>query len=236
MSTTSRLNKIRKLLALAEDPAATPAEVAAFTEKAMTLMARHGIDEALLAAGAGPGRVVNRRLAMAAPYARDKATLAAAIAQALRCRAVMLVTNRGVVVQVFGLRADVRSVDLLVTSLLVQAAHDMARTPVPAGEHAGAFRRSWWAGFASAVYARLRQATQTAEAEVSAHHNRKAPQEMSVELVLAHRADEIDDEVARAHPRVRRARTRRLSGSGQAEGYRSGQRADLGTLAKIQAT
>lgn len=239
MSEARRLNKIRKMLALAEDPAATPAEALAFTEKAMMLMARHGIDEALLAEGPATGRVVNRRLAMPSPYARDKATLASAISNASRCRAILLNTERGFVVQVFGLAADVRTVDMLFTSLLVQASHEVTRTPVPPDEHAAAFRRSWWAGFTIAVHTRLERARRAAEAR--AEESRRGPggvgtaepEGPSVALVLAHRSDEIDDEVARLHPNVRAARGRRLSGGGRAAGYESGQRVDLGTEARI---
>jgi hypothetical protein len=238
MSEASRLNKIRKLLALAEDPAATPAEAEAFTEKAMILMARHGIDAALLAEDQPTGRVVNRRLVMTSPYSRDKATLASAISLASRCRAVLLTTDRGFVVQVFGLESDVRGVDMLFTSLLVQAAHEMGRTPVPPEEHAAAFRRSWWAGFTIAIHARLDRIRREAEerAEAARPGGGAEPEGPSVALVLAHRSDEIDDEVARVHPNVRQARGRRLSGGGRAAGYKSGQQVDLGVSAKIGAT
>jgi len=237
MSEASRLNKIRKLLALAEDPAATPAEAEAFTEKAMVLMARHGIDEALLAEHQPAGHVINRRLVMPSPYSRDKATLASAISLASRCRAVLLTTQRGFVVQVFGLESDVRAVDMLFTSLLVQAAHEMGRTPVPPGEHAAAFRRSWWAGFTIAVHARLDRIRREVEERAEATRpGGTAPDGPSVALVLAHRSDEIDDEVARVHPNVRPARGRNLSGGGRAAGYKSGQRVDLGVAAKISAT
>jgi hypothetical protein len=43
------LSKVRKLLAQAEDPACTPAEAAAFMAKATELIARYGVDRALLA-------------------------------------------------------------------------------------------------------------------------------------------------------------------------------------------
>jgi pullulanase-type alpha-1,6-glucosidase len=43
---------------------------------------------------------------------------------------------------------------------LVQAAHELAITPIPEHEHPAAFRRSWWVGFAVADNARLAQATQ----------------------------------------------------------------------------
>ena len=44
------LDKVRKLLAKAEDPACTPAEAEAFTAKAAELIAKYGVDSALLAA------------------------------------------------------------------------------------------------------------------------------------------------------------------------------------------
>ena len=239
MSEDRRLNKIRKLLALAEDPSATPAEAAAFTEKAMALMARHGIDEALLSADTGgPGRVANRRLAMSAPYARDKATLAASIAMALRCKAILLTRDKSIVLQIFGFESDVRHADALFSSLLVQAAHELAITPIPEHEHPAAFRRSWWVGFAVAVNARLEQANRAAQAQAEqAHQNSTAgtADGPSVALVLAHQADEIDDAVAEIYPKVERGRQRRLSGGGRAEGYRSGQRVDMGLSAKIAA-
>ena len=45
------LAKVRKLLALAEDPAATTHEAETYTAKATQLIADYGIDRALLAAG-----------------------------------------------------------------------------------------------------------------------------------------------------------------------------------------
>jgi len=85
------LGKIRKLLAMAEDPACTAAEAEAFTAKAARLIADHGLDEALLAA-ADPSRdmVGDRVFGLDAPYAQEKAELAAVIAFGLRCRAVLL--------------------------------------------------------------------------------------------------------------------------------------------------
>ena len=232
-----RLGKIRKLLALAEDPSATPAEAAAFTEKAMVLMARHGIDEALLSADSvRPGRVVNRRLSMPPPYARDKATLAASIAMALRCKAILLTRGKDVVIQIFGFESDVRHADALFASLLVQAAHELATTPIPEHEHPAAFRRSWWVGFALAVKARLEQANREAESKAEEGHRTSTSGTSagpSVALVLAHRADEIDEAVAEIYPKVQRGRQRRLSGGGRAEGYQSGQRVDMGLSAKI---
>ena len=46
----SRLARVRKLLAKAEDTAVTPQEAEAYTAKAAELMASYGIDRAMLAA------------------------------------------------------------------------------------------------------------------------------------------------------------------------------------------
>jgi hypothetical protein len=175
---------------------------------------------------------------MSAPYARDKATLAAAIAMALRCKSILLTHGKEVVLQVFGFESDVRHVDALFSSLLVQAAHELAITPIPKHEHPAAFRRSWWVGFAVAVNARLEQANRAAEARAQQVHKSSTSETSdgpSVALVLAHRADEIDEAVAEIYPEVRRGRQRRLNGGGRAEGYRSGQRVDMGLSAKIAA-
>ena len=85
-----KLARIRKLLAQAEDPAATAAEAEAFNAKAAELMARHGVDAALLAAG-DPGREVvgDLTVELLAPYAYEKASLGTAVARGLRCSAVL---------------------------------------------------------------------------------------------------------------------------------------------------
>ncbi|MFD0818929.1 DUF2786 domain-containing protein, partial [Micromonospora zhanjiangensis] len=153
------LSKVRKLLAKAEDPACTPAEAEAFTAKATELIARYGVDRALLAArDATSDPIGDRVIDVVAPYALDKTGLLAGIADALRCRSVRRRDGSGFAVHLFGFASDLERVELLFTSLLVQAAHGIAGTPVPSGEHPAAFRRSWLAGFAAAVAHRLRAA------------------------------------------------------------------------------
>ena len=83
------LDKVRKLLAKAEDPACTPAEAEAFTDKAAELIAKYGVDAALLAE-ADPSRdpVGDRVIDIPSPYATEKCTLLSEVATELRCRAV----------------------------------------------------------------------------------------------------------------------------------------------------
>ena len=128
------LSKVRKLLAQAEDPACTPAESAAFTAKATELIARYGVDRALLAArDPATDPVGDRVVEVVAPYARDKAGLLAAVADPLRCRCVRRREGTGFAMHLFGFASDLERVELLFTSLLVQAAHGLAGAEVPAG-------------------------------------------------------------------------------------------------------
>ncbi len=214
------LSKVRKLLAQAEDPACTPAESAAFTAKATELIARYGVDRALLAArDPATDPVGDRVVEVVAPYARDKAGLLAAVADPLRCRCVRRRQGSGFAMHLFGFASDLERVDLLFTSLLVQAAHGLAGTPVPADEHPAAFRRSWLAGFAQVVGQRLRAAEAHAAADSGAP---------SVALVLADRSDRVRRRLAEVYPRLRTAQPRRLAGTGFGSGAEAGHRADLG--------
>ncbi|MEU1836248.1 DUF2786 domain-containing protein [Micromonospora chersina] len=214
------LSKVRKLLAQAEDPACTPAESAAFMAKATELIARYGVDRALLAAREpATDPVGDRVVEVVAPYARDKAGLLAAVAEPLRCRCVRRRQGSGFDLHLFGFASDLERVELLFTSLLVQAAHGLAGAAVPAGEHPAAFRRAWLAGFAHVVAERLRTAEAGAVAESGAP---------SVALVLADRSDRVQRRLAEVYPRLRTAPRRRLAGSGFGPGAAAGRRADLG--------
>ncbi|RZU72651.1 uncharacterized protein DUF2786 [Micromonospora kangleipakensis] len=213
------LSKVRKLLAQAEDPACTPAESAAFTAKATELIARYGVDRALLAARDPTTDPVGDRVVdVVAPYARDKAGLLAAVADPLRCRCVRRRQGDGFAMHLFGFASDLERVELLFTSLLVQAAHGLAGAVAPAGEHPAAFRRTWLAGFAHVVGDRLRAA------EAGAVAGSGAP---SMALVLADRSDRVRRRLAEVYPRLRTAAPRRLAGTGFGSGVEAGRRADL---------
>jgi hypothetical protein len=226
------LAKIRKLLAKAEDPATTAGEAETYNAKAAELMAAYGIDRAMLAAADPDSDVVGDRVVvLEAPYARDKAGLLSGIAHELRCRSVMRTRYPGgrkeISLHLFGYDSDLLRADLLFTSLLVQATLGMVRAPVPVGESLAAFRRSWLAGFTHAVVRRVGQA----EREAAGNAEREAatrPSEASVALVLADRSRAVEEALAEQYPRLQAGRRRSLSGSGMAEGWAAGQRADLG--------
>lgn len=230
-----KLARIRKLLAQAEDPAATEGEAEAFNAKAAELMARHGIDAALLAAR-DPGREVVGDLVvdLLAPYAYEKACLGTAVARGLRCSAVLRTTRAGDgtshTLHLFGHTSDLMITDLLLTSLLVQGTGELVRRRVPAGQHAAAYRRTWWLGFTSAIAARLAETEAAAAREAEPAF---AATGSSAALVLADRAAVAEQSAAAAYPHLRAARARYLSGGGIEAGRAAGERADLGRTTRV---
>ena len=231
------LERVRRLLAKAEG-AATEAERDAYNGKAAELIARYGIAEALLAADRQeyqqPGDQV---VELDAPYARDKGSLLVAVAGPLRVRSVLR-SSRGVggvatrlSMHLFGMRADLDRVDLLYTSLLVQAAHGLAVVrPGNTHESVSAYRRSWMIGFAATIQRRLQEAEDavTAQADAARGQPGDGHDGPSASLVLAGRSAQVDHAVAQTYPRLRTAPGRFLSGSGSAAGAAAARRADLG--------
>ena len=232
------LAKVRKILAQAEDPAATPEEAETYTAKAADLIAAYGIDRALLAQADPTSDVVGDRVVVLdPPYALDKAGLLSSVAFELRCRSVQRARYVGGAKQLslhlFGYESDLLRAELLYTSLLLQATSTLARTPAPFGESTAAFRRSWLAGFTTAVSRRLRDAERRAESQ--AEQARPESMGRSVSLVLADRSAVVSAAVTDEYPYLRKAKARQLSGSGGRSGWQAGQRADLGTGSRVSA-
>jgi hypothetical protein len=224
-----KLATVRKLLAKAER-AATAAESEIYTAKAVELMARHGIDAALLAA-ADPGRdeIGPLRIAMQDPYSAGKARLLGWTAAALGCRWVLHGAWAGKVaaVTVFGHASDRERVEVLYTSLLLQATAQLVRIRPPwPGESVAAYRRSWLEGFAAQVHRRLVEAEERA-AGAAARAPDGSPGR-GVALVLADRRRHVDQQFATEFPGLATLRPSVLSGSGRGAGALAGQRADLG--------
>lgn len=232
MSQEGKLAVVRKLLALAEDPGATPAEAEAFTAKAERMMADHGIDAAMVSAlEVGAPGVSETWIRVQAPYVRDKAMFVSHVAHAMRCRAVILGSPPSLSVHVFGLETDVRGAELLISSLLLQAAREQIDLDVPSDAHPAAYLRSWWTGFGQAVFRRLMEAHERARDAAAAAGGTDGA--AGVDVVLADRAAEIEEEMRRRYPHLRRPRTRQLSGEGRRTGYESGERARLGVESEL---
>jgi len=225
------LDRVRKLLAKAEDEGCTPHEAEALTAKAAELMARYGIDRALLGAvRPDTDRPADRVFELDNPWAGIKAHLLAGLASALRCQCILLNRRQpGSRVHVFGYLSDLERADILFTSLLVQMARALALEPVPAyGGRAKAWRRSWMLGYCSAVVARVRAAEEAAVAAASSSARAGADGHApSAAVVLADRSMTVRRHAEQAYPRTRKTRVT-YSGNGYQAGYQEGQKADIG--------
>jgi Protein of unknown function (DUF2786) len=105
--------RVRKLLAKAEAKGVTAGEAEALTAKAAELIARHGIDRALLAADRHETDRPNSRVVdLPNPWTRVKAYLLCGLAAAMRCQAI-LIDSESIRVHVFGYRSDLERLDLL---------------------------------------------------------------------------------------------------------------------------
>lgn len=156
------LGRIRALLAKAES-STFPAEAETFTAGAQSLMARHSIDHALLSAldQSSSDQPVGRRIGIDNPYEAPKAMLLTAVAEANRCRTVW--SRELGFSTVVGFAADLDAVELLFTSLLVQATtammHAGSQTDRYGRSSTRSFRKSFLTAYASRIGQRLAEAT-----------------------------------------------------------------------------
>ena len=224
------LDRVRKLLAKAEDEGCSPAEAEALTAKAAELMARYGIDRALLGAlHPETDKPADRVFTLDNPWGDVKRHLLGGLAMALRCQCVQTRSAEGTRLHVFGYTSDLERADILFTSLLVQMARALARQAVPGyGGEARAWRRSWMLGYCTAVVTRVRAAEEAAVASASESAAGAEGAGQSAALVLADRSLVVRRQVAAAYPRLRKTRVT-YSGSGYGDGYREGEKADIGS-------
>jgi hypothetical protein len=212
------LDRVRALLAKAESTE-FPAEAEAYSAKAQELIARHSIEEALAAGSTADVVPFARRVGVDHPYENEKAALLDAVARANHCETVW--SPELGFTTVFGFDTDIDAVELLYTSLLVQANRAMAQAE-PAGGRAGkarlkAFRRSFRVAYAVRIGERLSEAA--ASATRDAGGGTVDPQLLPV---LASREAQVRETVRRVFPHTVRARGSRVDSR---EGWDSGREA-----------
>lgn len=223
------LSRIRALLAKAEATEFAE-EAEALSARAQELMAKYSIDQALLAADSGrEDRPSGRRIAVDNPYEGPKTSLLQAVALANRCRVIW--SKEVGLATVVGFAADLEAVELLFTSLLVQADSAMlragSRQDAYGRSRTRAFRQSFLVSYAVRIGERLAEAAEHATQEAAAER----PAAASTALVpfLAARRQAVDDAVDEIFGgALKRGRSVRAT---DAEGWASGRAAaDLATL------
>ena len=223
------LAKVRGLLAKAESTT-FPEEAEALSAKAQELMARHAIDHALAATALAPEVPGGRRLPVEDPYADAKAMLVGSVSRANRCQSVHVVDLA--LVTLLGFESDLVAVEMLFTSLLVQA----NRALLAAGRddrraRQRGFRSSFLSAYAVRIGQRLEACTSAQVAVVDADEGgRLLP-------VLAARVDAVEEAVEQMFGSSLVYRPARISDPrGWVAGHAAADLADLAVGPGLRAT
>jgi Protein of unknown function (DUF2786) len=215
MLTEEILARIRKLLAVAEHPTSPAGEADAAARAAERLIAKYAVDEALLEAAASARTTPEiRSIFIETPYATAKITLVGAVATAYGVRAISHRGSDPLRMTLVGFGADLQVVDLLYTSLLLQATTSLRRQSTSGR----AFRRAFLIGFAAEVGERLAAGRRDAVAEAGG---------AATALALRDREREVEAAVREQFPRLRATRATASDGRGLVAGRESGAAANL---------
>lgn len=218
------LGRIRALLAKAESTE-FPEEAEALTAKAQELMTRHAVDTAALSAGAPAtkGQVGARRVHIDNPYPEAKVRLLDAVAGANGVRVVWL-DALGIATAV-GLPVDLESVELLFTSLLVQATRAMTATGKAAGTRtrSPSFRRAFLESYAARIGERLRETRDRTTEEAAGDRG------IDLLPVLRARTQAVDDAFSELFPDTYGVSSRAFDVAGWRAGRLAAEDADLGS-------
>jgi hypothetical protein len=226
------LDRIRALLAKAESTT-FPEEAETYTAKAQELMARHSIDAALLDAST-PSRAepVGVRIGVDAPYEGPKSMLLSVVAKVNRCRAVW--SKEYGFNSVFGFETDLELVELLYTSLLVQATTAMTAQGTRRDRYGRSstrsFRQSFLTSYANRIGERLSGATERASTEAAREMGGSA-----LLPVLAAREEAVRERVESAFPSLVSHRVNVSSREGWESGRAAADRASLQPRREVSA-
>jgi hypothetical protein len=168
------LARVRALLAKAESTT-FPEEAEALSAKAQELMSRYSLERIVIDSTASADNVLDphpaaaRRLWLDNPYVAAKAMLVGAVAEANRCRTVL--SEKLGFTTVLGDEVDLEIVELLSTSLLVQATRAMvsagSQTSRTGRSRTRSYRQSFLLAYATRVGERLNTAREAGTAAVA---------------------------------------------------------------------
>lgn len=209
--------RVRKLLAKADDEGCTKEEADSLIAKAAAMMAKYGIDKAVLAAKEEVKELpTDKVMEVDNPYGAAKAHLLTAVAKAFNVHPILLNKRPGFSrVHLFGFAQDIRATEIIFLSVLMQGMTESLK--IPAGENKRSWQASFWHAFAWEVGERLKASTAKVKKE-------SAP---GTSVVLAAREKEVDAAVKVKYPRLVSIRYSASSTNGYNAGRTAGQNANL---------
>lgn len=248
-------DRIKKLLAQAENPAATEEEASAFMQRAATLMAKYAIDEQMIATARGLNidELVQDEFSYTGIYRTGHQRVGVQAAKHFGLKVVLGGdTGRNPIrmpLFLAGFRSDVERARMLDTSLQLQMvnAHNQWWSANKDAYYwmdkglAFRTRRDFTFGFADGVATKLYRARKDATVEATAHEAERAGTTVeaattSVELVLVGRQKRVDEFYDTVWGGRTRSVTHRYShgaGGSRMAGYSAGRAANTNTGAGI---
>lgn len=243
MATTANTrikDKIRALLAQAEDPAVTEQEAQAFAAKAAELMARHALDEAVVRADKGQKPETIKRLDYTVSgqgwHGKARASLVHAVAQANGCEVCTIgnvLNGQDRTVTIIGTASALDALSLLLPSIVLQAetygakatkAHmatvrDTIDTAANRNIERRTFLRSYLKGYGHGVAQKINASRTQMAQEVA---------DKPGALVLVTDADRAKRHFTKLFPKLGKDRNDSISTAGFVTGTRDGRTADTG--------
>lgn len=225
----SVLRRIRALLERAEHANTGEHEREAAMAKAADLMAAYGVQRTMLSATQGVDDPIDATvIAMTDPYSYEKAMLLIYIAIALHCKTHRWWRGRKTTrVAIIGAASDRERIEMLYTSLLIQAQRGMFResSPYPDAAATKGLRAAFLVGFGMRIGERLTEA----EARAAQTYDEQRPAgSVGTELVLVDRAALVEQRYAELFPNATKGRVRSYNASAWNRGDAAGRAADIG--------
>lgn len=214
-------DKVAKLLRQAESVAGTPEE-GVFQAKAFELLAKYGIDiSAVQAKRAGmdlPQGAIEWEALIKGKYEHAQMLLLTNIARSLHCSCVYYTNHiRQLFVKVYGMPYHIERVQMLWDILQPQAIRQVGAVSAPPGGNTMSYRRSYIAGFASEVGARLRE------------QENKAVESAGGGALVLYRSDaeKAQQALRQANPNAAPRRAAGFDRAGYSHGQRDGRSAQM---------
>ena len=224
MNNDKIMRKIKALMSQANDQAGTP-EGDAFLDKALTLMAEYGVEQAQLNEPAD-NEIISRDISFSGSYTDMQHTLLGQIAKALHCTTIGFTVPRSSRIThatLFGRKRHVERVEMLFTVLNPEMVVSAKRVTGNYWSSTVTSKRSYMTGFAVTIGARLHEL----ENERAGNYNTAT---MTGAVALMDDLSLAEDALATAHPdRVTRDHSkRRYDAHSYAGGQEKGRNTDIG--------
>ena len=218
------LNRVRGLLNKAESTE-FEGEAQALREKAQRLIITYGLEKALSTPTAQQGEITTIRIDFQDPFSDRKAYLLHRVSDAFGCNSISFYApggRRRTHATVVGYPSELEQVELIYTSLLLQAARELAALTITSSRQVRSQRSGFLFGFAERAGERLEAIYATAVEEAE---DDGAP---GAALVLVDRRDAVKSAYESMFPDAKSGRVRVTNGNGYYAGRNSANRADLG--------